>query len=675
MIRQGTIFILLIALFSIGKPVSFAQNTNDSVWKVYLNARNPDTIRLKAINDLTKAILDNNPDSAIILATKFLELAKSKGVKKYVGHAYNFLGLAYSNKSNYTKAMEHHLKALKIRESVGDRLPVAASLNNIGNVYIRLTDYDKALEYYTRSYRIKKEIGDKKGIGYSLSNIGNVYYQLSNYKTALEYHQQSLKLREELGNEDAISASLSNIGIVYSELLAFDKALDYQERSFELRKKLGDKVGMSASLLNMAEVFMRQNKFAKAVHYLNRALLIALEVGDLDLQMEIHQSLFVCDKALDKAAAALEHYMQFIAIRDTISNVENSKKVFQKELEYEYEKKEMKSKEQELRRNLEYQAKAKQQRIIIYASILGLIIVSVFSFFMYKRFVEKRKSERELAGKNSLLETQQKEINEKNLALESKNNEITESIEYAKTIQEALLTSKEYLDGLFKDHFVLFKPKDIVSGDFYWAYKSKSNKVFWAVADCTGHGVSGAFMTMIGNSLLNEIIIENEAEDPGFILDKLRDSVIKTLNKDTGKGKFEMLRNGMDIALCVWNKESNQLSFSGANNLLLIVRNGELIEIKGDRQPIGIHKKMTPFTVSNFNLAQGDRIYTFSDGYADQIGGPQEQRFKIDNLKNKLIEIHVLPMERQSKELIATYEDWKCGFDQIDDVAMMGILI
>lgn len=259
--------------------------------------------------------------------------------------------------------------------------------------------------------------------------------------------------------------------------------------------------------------------------------------------------------------------------------------------------------------------------------------------------------------------------------IEEKNETITKSITYAKTIQEAILTSKEFFNSNFSDHFLLYKPKDIVSGDFYWAYKTKSNKLLWVAADCTGHGVPGAFMTMIGNSLFNEIVIERGIEDTDIILNELRDQVINTLNKELDGEDDKKMRNGMDLALCCWDLETNMMSFSGAGNPVFILRNGELEAIKGDRQPIGLHKKMKPFTKHEYQLQDGDRVYTFSDGYSDQMGGENEDRIKLKNLKAQLTQIHTYPFEKQSEHLDSYFEDWRGDMEQMDDVVVIGVEI
>lgn len=277
--------------------------------------------------------------------------------------------------------------------------------------------------------------------------------------------------------------------------------------------------------------------------------------------------------------------------------------------------------------------------------------------------------------KSRIVEQHGFELSNQTVEIEKKNKMIMDSIEYAKTIQEAILTSHEYMSSVFPDHFVMYKPKDVVSGDFYWVFKTKSNKLFWATADCTGHGVPGAFMTMIGNSLLNEIIIENEVEETNLILDKLRDSIVKTLNKKMSLDKAEKVHNGMDIALCCWDLNDQTLSFSGAHNPVIIIRNDEIIELKGDRQPIGIHKSETDFTVSRIELFQGDKIYTFSDGYADQVGGDRNLRFMKSAFIDKLREISSKPFLHQKDILEETYTTWKGKHDQMDDVVVVGVLV
>ncbi len=306
------------------------------------------------------------------------------------------------------------------------------------------------------------------------------------------------------------------------------------------------------------------------------------------------------------------------------------------------------------------------------AYFIYVLIIVGFVYVIIRMYTKKLREDNIKLEK--IVDERTAEVVKQRDEIQEKNEMITESIEYAKTIQEAIITSDDYFRTIFSDLFILFKPKDIVSGDFYWGYKTKSNKLFWAAADCTGHGVPGAFMTMIGMSLLNEIVIEKEIEDTNLILDLLRDSIIKTLNKNIDLNSDEKMRNGMDIALCCWDLNTNEVSYSGANNPMYVLRNGELIEFKADKQPIGIYKKMTPYTKNTIQVQKGDKIYTFSDGYADQMN-EEESRFKIVNLKKAILEIGDKPTSSQREFFDTTYENWRGNYEQMDDVVLIGVEI
>ncbi len=261
-------------------------------------------------------------------------------------------------------------------------------------------------------------------------------------------------------------------------------------------------------------------------------------------------------------------------------------------------------------------------------------------------------------------------IEEQRQSLEEKNREITDSINYAKKIQTALIPSEEEFNAHFKEAYVLFKPKDIVSGDFYWATK-KQDKVFYATADCTGHGVPGGFMTMLGISFLDEIINEKNISDPAEILNILRDRIIGTLKQTGTAGES---KDGMDIALCCLDKQSNLLTYSAANNSVYILRENKLQEYKPDKQPCGFYHDLKPFTRHEVKLQTGDCIYTFSDGYADQFGGEKGKKFKYKKLEELLIATHT-DFKKQHRLLDRTFENWKGSFEQVDDILLIGVRV
>jgi serine phosphatase RsbU (regulator of sigma subunit) len=254
--------------------------------------------------------------------------------------------------------------------------------------------------------------------------------------------------------------------------------------------------------------------------------------------------------------------------------------------------------------------------------------------------------------------------------LKRKQNDILDSIKYAERIQTAILPTDETLNNIFDgEHFVLYKPKDIVSGDFYWADRFGSEAIFAAV-DCTGHGVPGAFVSIVGFNGLNRTVNEFDLRKPGEILDKLADLVVGTFAKSESQ-----IKDGMDIALCNINYETQTLTYSGANNPLIIIRDGELIETKANKQPIGEFHNRVPFTTHEFKLQKGDCVYVFSDGYADQFGGEKGKKFKGKALKQLLLEISKFNMTEQRTKLDEAFEIWKGDFEQLDDVCLFGVKI
>lgn len=263
------------------------------------------------------------------------------------------------------------------------------------------------------------------------------------------------------------------------------------------------------------------------------------------------------------------------------------------------------------------------------------------------------------------------QIEEQKETLEEKNREITDSINYAKKIQSSLIPAESEFNSHFKDSFVLFKPKDIVSGDFYWISR-KEDKVFYATADCTGHGVPGGFMTMLGISFLDQIINESEIYEPGRILDILRERLIHTLKQSGSAGEN---KDGMDIVLCCIDLKTKKMNYAAGNNSLYVYRNNEFIEYKPDKQPCGFYPDPKPFTQKEIALQEGDIVYTFTDGFADQFGGPKGKKFKYRNLEQTITSLKDRSLSEQKKELDTVFENWRGHLEQVDDVCIIGVSI
>lgn len=311
--------------------------------------------------------------------------------------------------------------------------------------------------------------------------------------------------------------------------------------------------------------------------------------------------------------------------------------------------------------------------------------VAVFSILLIR--MRYRLTKKEIIAR-LMLEKSKKELEEQKAITEEKNKEIVDSINYAKRIQDALITPPTKLKKLLPQSFVIYLPKDIVSGDFYWATEittTKANQpneklVVFAVADCTGHGVSGAFMSIIGLKILNQSKIQPNVNSPAEALNYLNDELFKAINIHTEDDN--VIRDGMDIALCSLKlSESSELSesyllqYAGANNSLYIVRNGVLLETKADKQPIGAYETDKSFQNHEIELQKGDMVYLFSDGFADQFGGPKGKKFNYKQFKQLLINVSALPVDEQQKVLFENHNEWKGRQEQLDDICIMGVRI
>jgi serine phosphatase RsbU (regulator of sigma subunit) len=316
-----------------------------------------------------------------------------------------------------------------------------------------------------------------------------------------------------------------------------------------------------------------------------------------------------------------------------------------------------------------------KQKLVLYFVILALILVSCLGYYIYRGYKIKKEANVKLEEKNRTISLQKDEIEkQRDLAAAQRDQigyqkrHIEDSIMYAKRIQTALIPSLE----LFSDkleHFVLYKPLAIVSGDFYWV-SSQTNPQVIISADCTGHGVPGAFMSMLGVTLLNEIINGKHILVPDQIIENLRQGIIKSLKQ---VAEEDSIKDGMDIAVCVVDFEKNILWFAGANSPLYLVRGGELIHYRADKMPVAIHYRMEPFTLHKIDLQKGDAFYIFSDGYADQFGGPKQKKFMSNQLRETLVSMAGIPMLKQGEKLNEIFEGWRGDSPQIDDVTLIGV--
>jgi serine phosphatase RsbU (regulator of sigma subunit) len=616
---------------------------------------------------------------ALDLYLKSLAIKKEINDLKGVAASLNNIGAVYKNLGDIPNALEYYHNCLKIQEQINNKNGIAYVLNNIGDIYDEQHEPVKAIEYYHKSLKIWEGINEKGGIAHALNSIGSMYLNHGNIPNAIINCERSLKIREEINDKQGIGYSLNYIGYIYQRQKNVPKSLDYYYKSLKIREDINDKQGICYTLNNIIEVNILLLKYRDALPYAERNFKLSQELGFPENIKAASNLLSNIYSKIGNYKGAYEMQVLYKQMTDSINNEVNKKASIQKGFQYEYEKKAAADSVKTVAERKVFNVQIKQERTQRIALSIGIGLIALFSIFMYNRFritskqkyiIELQKKEvdqqRELADSRRLLAEEQKEI------IEEKQKEILDSIHYAKRIQQAMLTSESYFDEhLNADYFIYYQPKDIVSGDFYWAV-AHHNKFYIATADCTGHGVPGAFMSLLNISFLNENVIERNLQDPAQILNEQRKEIIKALNP---KGS-ENSKDGMDCVLCAIDITNNTLEFAAANNPVWLIRNNELTEYKADKMPVGKYEdNAKDFKSQSIAIQKGDLTYTFTDGYADQFGGPKGKKFKYKQLENLLLANHHLPMDKQRELLSQTINDWKGNNEQVDDILVIGVRI
>jgi serine phosphatase RsbU (regulator of sigma subunit) len=599
-------------------------------------------------------------------ALEYLNLSlvhvEKRGDKPGLATGLNNIGSIYNNQGNISKALEYYHKSLLLEEELGNELGIATTLNNIAGVYNDQGDTKKALDYFNKSLNILKKLKNRKGIASVHNSIGSIFESQGKSKKALEYFFIALDIQKEIKNKNGKSDCLNSIGSSYFSMGDIDNSLIYYYKSLALREEIGDKEGVAGSSLGIARSLLYNGKIGLAKRYGLQGFRIAKEIGfprDIKAAAKILSEIYDKENNPNESLAMLK---LFITMNDSINNEETKKATARQQAKYEYEKQKIiDDSEHDKLIAIEKEEKQKQ-KITIYSIIVGLLLVVVFLVFVFSRLKVTRKQK-------DLIEAQKDIVELAHSELEEKNQEILDSIIYAQRIQSAILPASTKLQKYLKDGFVLYKPKDIVAGDFYWVESSGDN-VYFAAADCTGHGVPGAMVSVVCHGALNRAIREFNLTDPGKILDKVRELVIDTFNSGSGH-----IKDGMDIALCALNRKTNNLKYAGANNSLYIINDSELKEIKGDKQPIGRYVTSESFSSHELTVQNGDSIYIFTDGYVDQFGGPKGKKFMYKPFRKLLLSVQNNLMDEQKTILNNAFESWKQDINQVDDVCVIGVRV
>ncbi len=638
-------FFIVVSLFFYS--FILAQNKNRDSLLLIISKSQVDSLKAYNYWVLATTYSESNPLKAINYLNKANELNSNKIKHLYVDILIT-KSLTYRCLGKIDSSVKFSAQAIKISQKYNYPKRLSYAYGETGQNVLSQGNYKLAIDYFTKQLIACKLAKLDRDIAGIYNNIGTAYGNLGDWQMAREYFLKSIKENLKYGNNYSLGNDFNNIGITFIINNNLDSAYIYLLKGLEYRIKIDDKLGVGGSLNNLALWYNEKKELNKAIFYADSALKYAKSIPNKKLEMEVYDSYDQIFSKQGKYKEAYDAYKQKISIQLQLENQDARNKLIQLQSDIDLDKKQTELLEKDLALSKSEKQKQKQVGIIaIGAALMLALVLFLFNFFK----------------SNKLLKTKNNLISEQKHLIEEKHKDITDSITYAHRIQSSLIPPQSQINKTFKNISIFFQPRDIVSGDFYWFSQKHSNTIF-ALADCTGHGVPGAFMSIIGINQLNTLINEKGLTQPALILNELKNGIINSLNADAESDK----KDGMDIALISFNQ--TELNFAGANQSVYILRNKELIELKGNKQPIGLSDNSENFTEIKFDLQKADRLILYSDGLVDQFGGQEGKKLKSKNLKLWLIESADLSIENQ-KELIATkLNTFKQNYEQTDDITL-----
>lgn len=703
-VRNKHCFFLFFILFKIISSIKAEEPDSLTLYSKLKNVTS-DTEKVNTYIHLSKFYLQKDLNKSLEYAELGTVLASQIDYQFGLGKSYNAEGEGNYLASNYDEARTNFLNGLVIFKTLSDKIGIAESTSglgkvlykegkldeslkkyievlntyeklnykrgltgvyiNIGLLYDELKSHEQAIEFYNKALSIAKDEGDTKSMASCYNNLGSVYTDQHKFDLAIECLERSLKIKEKEGNRKGAASTLNNIGATYYEMNNIDKALEYFEKANLLYIQLGDIKGEFPSCNNIGTINLDKKNYDKALLYFNKAYSLAQQLKSNKHKITCLENLTNVHEALGNNKLALEYAMYCITLKDTLYDSEKTAVTVEMQTKFATEKKQQ---ENEIL-NLQVKSESFIKTIFIIAACLLFVI----AFFIFRGLKQKQKANTALEEKNKIIEEQKLTVEKQKHIVEEQNKDITDSIRYAERIQNAILPPEQLWYSLLPESFVFYKPKDILSGDFYWI-EQKGDLIFVAAADCTGHGVPGALISIINYNLMNKAVLEKDLNDPADILNYVNNQLIIALHQTY---QDSTVKDGMDISLCVINTKTLELKYAGANNPIYVFKHNELTQLVANKFPVGafIEEQIQTFTSQKIRLQKGDAIYLFSDGYADQFGGENGKKFKYQQFKNTLTEIQDKPMKEQHNVLARTFNVWRGKLEQVDDVLVIGIKI
>ena len=669
MLRYIKLLTILFLVVCCGK-ISAQRNEIDSL--VSIAKKSDIKTKIEIYSNVCWKLRNYDPQQALDYGKAALDYATSEKDSMNIVKLYSFVGVCYRNLGNYQDAFESYDRGLDLALKYNLKDQAAYAYINKGNLYLYHDEYDSAGKQLVKALDIGKEIEDSSILAYSYLNLGRVCLNLNQNETATSYLKQCLAIRKITEKEwDKIATVQKYLGDAAAADDKYEKALSYYLASISGNYDFKDYDLLSNLYTRISEVYIKLNQPDSALYYAYKGL-------ETSQVQNINYRIKDANKAIGNAYRYQGDYKKSLEYYDVVMNYGDTffntwKQFGINNIQYKIDQVKKQNEIVILQKDKEI------QNYYLLSMVLIILLVVITSIILSIKNRQTRKLNQtlqlqkdEISAKNTEITAQRDVLENQNVLLEKQKKEITDSIAYARRIQFSMLPDDELFMNYFSDYFVFYRPKSVVSGDFYWALKDKNYFVLM-VADCTGHGVPGAFMSMLGFSLLNEIVGRDGCRKAGEIMQRMRDMIKKTLKQDINDP--DSAHDGMDAALILVDKNTNILEYSGANIPFLLYRNNEEIIVKPVRNPVGIYVNEKPFEGKQIQLEKNDHIYLSSDGYQSQFGGSNNRILKTSGFRSILSEINTLPMGEQVIKLEEKFNNWKGKTNQTDDVMVIGLMV
>ena len=645
--------IILPLIFLLCGISAFASRKEDSLKALLPTARDTQKINIY----FRLGFLTDNFSDAKNYFSKAQHLADSLKNDRKLFHCYSDEASIYEKFGELDTALKFYFVALDKATTMHDSAWIGDMTLGISWLYFEMTKSDLAEKYANSGLTIFQKLNDKPGMANAYNDLATYKKDAGKFDEAIAYHQRALAIRLETHDAGGLSHTYNNIGLVYLKMKKYPEAIEWLEKSYHIKDSLRDIKGMAGSLINISNAYLGMQDFEKSLDFGLRGSHLADSSHDNVFMKNGYQAVSEAYEGLKQFEPALLYMQKYIDLKEKILNENNLKQVNELQAKYESDKQEQKIEMLNVKDNLQ-SAQLAKSKVVIYAISFGIFLLIILATLIFRNNRVKKRTLEMISS-----------IRDK---LELKNQEISDSINYAKNIQRSLLPDPSQLSEVFNESFVLNLPKDIVSGDFF-SLAHKDGKVFLGVADCTGHGVPGAFISMIGTDKLSLAIQESHTGMPGEILSWLNHAMKSLLHQHE---QNMLSKDGMDIALLCFDTTLRKVFYAGANRPLWIIRDGKIIECKPAKTSIGgTTADDFVFPDHEFALEKDDLIYLFSDGYADQFGGQKGKKLMTRNFRELLLNTCKQPLASQKDFLLDRLKEWQGKFEQVDDILVVGMKV